>query len=288
MDRDFFQKYYDSQVEATKKYLFLVCQTSGSNGINDFKSALKNIFAIFRLVKEMNPDFSPPKKIKKVKNLFKTVNKISNLQNQQKIVRTWMKDKNHEMNGYYNYLKNKEMNSRLKFEKAVKKFDNSILKIFWFKISKKIENMHLDYIKFKTERRFENQINKLIKIKSDKEFTAKEIVKSRLLAKEAQSLFDIILSSNPTSQGLKKLNQSLGSINHILEKCNELNIGLNYLSKFIEKNEHVSSQIKTLYSEFSKDLIKDRDILLNEFDGKWEIFLDIAQKEREWISILQV
>lgn len=286
MDRDFFQKYYDSQVDEAKKYLSIVPKAATYVEINRFKGAVKNILIFIRLVKEMNPEFSPKKKVKKLQNLLKPAVKISNLQRQQILTRAWMRDKNHEMNGYYNYLKHRELNSRLKFEKAAKRIKPSTLIMLWTKISKRTKNMHLDYIKFKTEKRFENQINELIDLNKDNNKSEKKISKLGICAKEAQSLFEIIQLSNPTSRRLSKLEQSLRELNHLLENCYDLNNGLYLLSDFIENCGNNTATIKTLYSDYINYLTDQRKILLDEFDSKWGTFIDLAKKEREWISIL--
>lgn len=146
--------------------------------------------------------------------------------------------------------------------------------------------MHLDYIKFKTEKRFENKINELIDLKNNDSTGWEKLSQLRLHAKETQSLFDIIQSSNPPSIELQKLDERLRELNHILEKCNNLNQGLTFLSDFIKNYANDSSNINMLYSDFNEHLKKQREKLVDEFNLKWETFLELAKNERDWISIL--
>jgi len=276
---DCFGEYYKSQEQKIRQNFHLALSTFDIEGIHELRVEIKRLRAFFHLIGHINPVFHPEQDLQKILSLFKSAGKIRDIHVQQNLARDNISSFNLEMSEYLNYLKEMEIRARKQFSKAGKKIDFRIFKKNWTRMRNVLIYISGEYIQYKSEERFDGLINELFAFKSHPDFIEKDYHAIRILSKETRYTLDILQKCYPDKGSLQNVNDTLRGMHQALGKWHDYDIGLQFLKSFEKNFGDLTYFDKNSYITYEKHLLNEKNFKLEEFEIKWNGFLDMIRED---------
>lgn len=281
MEIECLRAYFKSQEQKIRKNYSLAIQFFEAEGIHDLRVEIKRLRAFIYLAGAINPIFHPQQNIKKIQKLFKAAGKLRDIHVQQDLARRWISQLDLELSEYYNFLKKEELALRKEFFNSSKNFDLGIFKIIWARMKKSLMYISPEFIQFKAEERFEGLIDDLIQFKNKKNFVDDDYHTIRIRSKETRYTLEILQECMARKRPLKRLNNTLRGLHQSLGKWHDDDVGLQFLETFRQEFGEQQLFSEDSYSEYSKNLQKEKKSLLKLFERRWNSFLKLLKVEKE-------
>ncbi len=271
-------EYFKSQEQKIRQNFLLAVSTFDVEGIHELRVEIKRLRAFFHLIGHINPVFLAEQDLQKILSLFKSAGKIRDIHVQQNLARDSISSLDLEMSEYLNFLKEKEIRARKQFSKAGKIFDFNFFKKNWTRMRNVLIYISGEYIQYKSEERFNGLINELFAFKSHSDLIEKDYHAIRILSKETRYTLDILQKCYPDKNSLQNVNDALREMHQALGKWHDYDIGLQFLNSFEKDFGDLVYFDKNSYVTYEKYLHDEKNFKLEEFETKWDAFLEITRR----------
>lgn len=268
--------YYGNLQRIIEENYNLAVKYTDEDGVHDMRVAIKRMRAYFNLIEWINPVFQAKQTLKPIRRLFKSAGNVRDIHVQQGLVRKRASELGLEMSEYYNFLKQKEMDERMRFLPSAKKFNLGIFLKNWSLIKNSLSFISTEYIQYKAEERFSTQIEELVKFKRKEDFIEDDYHAIRILSKETRYTLEVLQECFPPKDIWEKLNESLRKVHQALGRWHDDDVALQFLDSFLLMYSGKRFYDRSSYTKYKRNLTNDKKRQLREFEQRWTEFLAIV------------
>jgi len=277
MIHDAILKYPLDRSQAIKKHLEIAGRYFNVAAIHDLRVEIKRLRAFYNCVAEIYPGFDARGEYRKIRRIFRAAGYLRDIHIRQELAGNLNREAPLSIGEYFNFLKQKEVDSRRGFTRAHRKFDTHILDVSWNRVSEIIKFHDDHFIEERLYRCYLILLEKLVKSGAAPEFDEKDYHQMRILSKETRYCLEINQILHPEQTALKDINEGLRAMHQVLGAWHDNAMAADGLQAFLQHDAARPLADEDSYTRLYNELTRRKDNFSSSFRNRWIHFGELLK-----------
>jgi CHAD domain-containing protein len=264
--------YLQERTQNINRFLGRSLRYFAEDDIHELRVEIKRIRACIQLMAWMAVDFKSKRALKPIRKVFKAAGRLRDLHVQRQLLWSHLGESARELGEFQNELTARETEARIDYGQVASRFDTA-----WFeRISAAAEEallpLSVDDATWRIGQRLAVSISRLADLQDESNLPDAELHRVRILCKEARYTLEILRPNAPSDQAdyYEQLDHHLRQVHRALGRWHDADVGLDVLSRFLEREARLPLTSPESYRLFAEQLANIRDRHLGEFQPRWE------------------
>ena len=248
--------------------------------IHELRVEIKRLRACIQLIAWMAAGFRAKRTLKPIRKVFKAAGRLRDLHVQRQLLWSHVGESARELGEFQNELTSRETEARIDYGQVASRFDSA-----WFEwVSGAAHTAMLplstDDATWRIGQRLAVSISRLADLQDEGNLAQADLHRVRILCKEARYTLEILRpnASSDQAEYYEQLDHHLRQVHRALGRWHDADVGLDVLSRFLEREARLPLTRPESYRLFAEQLANIRDRHLGEFQPRWEALQQLLRQ----------